>query len=164
MTVYWIVSFFMFLGRDKSDLQIAFGVIVGMFLGLIPFATLHHFIIMGILVITRINILAALISWLSFSVFSFACSSGIETFGFWFLTSQRSLLPWLARAYHAPIIPFTNFNHSSVMGGTLLAILLTVPVLGISCFISKRYRSKLHGFWLSTRLQRAYAHAKRFTD
>lgn len=163
MALFWFINLFRSLGKDKSNFQIALGISVGMLLGLIPVTTLHWFVILAFVLVLRMNLLATMISALVFSAFYFALINPIESLGFWMLTSQKFLLPLWARAYHAPILPFTSFNHSTVMGGTLMAVLLFFPCLLISQALVQRYRAAIHTYWLSTRLQRAYAHYRRFT-
>ena len=162
MILYWTVRTLQSLGRDHSNLQIAWGVSLGMLLGLIPFATLHWLLVFCLVLATRVNLIAAFFSASLFSIVYFLAHSSLESLGFWALTSQPILTPLWTRAYHAPILPFTAFNHSDVMGGTLLGIFFFIPVFGFSMTLAKKYRSSLHAFWLSTRIQRAYAHQRRF--
>jgi|688.fasta_scaffold290613_2 uncharacterized protein (TIGR03546 family) len=163
MPLYLFIRFIKYLGRDNTDFQIALGIAVGMLLGMIPILTLHWFLIFGALLIVRMNFLSAFISFQFFAIASWTLSSLLERLGFWVLTSQSGLLPFWARAYHAPILPFTAFNHSNVMGATVLGFILFVPILLISQILVARFRETTHTFWLSTRLQRAYAHYRRFT-
>lgn len=162
MILYWTVRAFQTLGRDSSNQQIAWGVSLGMLLGLIPLATFHWLLIFCLVLTLRVNLIAALISACLFHLFFLTVHSPLEALGFWTLTSQPWLTPLWTRAYHAPLVPFTAFNHSDVMGGTLLGLSLMIPVYLISFLLTKKLRSSLHAFWLSTRLQRAYAHQRRF--
>lgn len=158
---YWIVTFFKYLGRDNTKSQIAFGVAIGMLLGLIPYFTLHWFLVVALLFVFRMNLLGALVSALGFSVFSVLLQPWFESLGFWILTGHPKLIPLFARAYHAPLIPYTSFNHSTVMGCTIVGMILFLPVFwGTQSFVPK-VRERVHTFWLSTRIQRAYAHTRR---
>lgn len=163
MALVWIVQFLQSLGKDKTDFQIALGVSTGMLLGLIPVTTLHWFLLFSFVFALRMNLLATLISALVFSILSFLIASPLEAFGYWMLTSQTTLIPVYVRAYHSPIIPFTAFHHTNVMGGTLVGVLLFFPVLWLAQRVTHKYRDSLHAFWLSTRVQRAYVHYRRFS-
>jgi len=163
MALFWLIRSLQTLGKDRTDFQIALGISLGMTLGLIPFATLHWFVLFGFVLVLRNNLLAAFFSFCFFWAFSFSFSGPLESLGFWTLSSQKALLPLWTRAYHAPLIPFTAFNHSSVMGGTLLAVILFVPSLSIAQHLARKWRGPLHAYWLSTRVQRAYAHYRRLT-
>jgi len=163
MPLYLLIRFIKYLGRDNTNFQIALGIAVGMLLGMIPILTLHWFLILGALLIVRMNFLSAFISFQFFAIASWTLSPLLERLGFWVLTSQSGLLPFWARAYHAPILPFTAFNHSNVMGATVLGFILFMPILLGSQILVARFRETTHTFWLSTRLQRAYAHYRRFT-
>jgi len=159
-----LVHFFKYLGRDNSDTQIALGIATGMLLGFIPAITLHWFIIFAVVLLVRMNLLAVLISFQIFTLVSWILFSPLEKLGFWVLTSQEALLPLFARAYHAPILPFTSFNHGTVMGTTIVSLLLFAPLVLVGRIMVHRLRTPVHTFWLSTRLQRAYAHYRRMTD
>jgi len=163
MALVWTIEFLQFLGKDKTDFQIALGISTGMMLGLVPVSTLHWFLFLILVFALRMNILATIGSALCFSLLSVFISSPLESLGFWMLTSHKILIPFYARAYHAPIIPFTTFHHTDVMGGTLFGTLLFFPVLLISRKLTQIYRAPLHTYWLSTRLQRAYVHYRRFS-
>lgn len=162
MALVWFIQFLQLLGKDKSNFQIALGISTGMMLGLIPVATLHWFLLLVFVFALRMNLLATFLSFLFFSVLSILVASPLEAFGYWMLTSHKLLIPLYVRAYHSPIIPFTAFHHTNVMGGTSLGVLLFFPVLWISQKLIHNYRDSLHAYWLSTRVQRAYAHYRRF--
>ena len=163
MALVWTIKFLQFLGKDKTDFQVALGISTGMMLGLIPVTTLHWFLFLGFVFALRMNLLATIVSALFFSALSFMISAPLESFGFWALTSHTGLIPIYVKAYHLPIIPFTAFHHTDVMGGTLLGALFFFPVLLIAQRLTHKYRGALHAYWLSTRVQRAYVHYRRFS-
>jgi uncharacterized protein (TIGR03546 family) len=163
MALVWTIQFLQFLGKDKTDFQIALGISTGMMLGLVPVTTLHWFLFFVFVFALRMNVLATVGSTLLFSTLSFLISGPLESLGFWALTSHTSLIPMYVKAYHSPIIPFTAFHHTDVMGGTLLGTLLFFPVLLIAQRMTHKYRNSLHTYWLSTRIQRAYVHYRRFS-
>ncbi|NBT59058.1 TIGR03546 family protein [bacterium] len=163
MALVWVIRFLSFLGKDKTDFQIALGISVGMLLGLIPITTLHWFALFGMVFALRMNLLATLLSALIFSCLSWIASVPFEALGYWALTSPRALVPFYVKAYHSPLIPFTAFHHTNVMGATVVGLILFFPVLWISQRMTHKYRNSLHAFWLSTRIQRAYVHYRRFS-
>lgn len=163
MVIFWCIRFLQLLALDRSPLQIAFGITFGMLLGVIPVTTLHWFCLLGCLFVVRMNLLAALLSAACFGLLSWILQSPIEELGYWTLTANKSLLPLWARAYHAPVLPFTAFNYSSVMGGTLIAFACFIPLLLLSQILIRKWSAPLHTFWLSTRIQRAYTHYRRMT-
>lgn len=116
MALVWTVQFLQFLGKDKTDFQIALGISTGMMLGLVPVTTLHWFLFLVFVFALRMNLLATIGSALFFSTLSFVISTPLESFGFWALTSHTGLIPMYVKAYHSPIIPFTAFHHTDVMG------------------------------------------------
>jgi uncharacterized protein (TIGR03546 family) len=164
MILYWTITFFKYLGRDARQYQFALGVSKGMLLGLIAITTLHWILIATFPFVFRMNLLATFCSFVGFDLVARLFESYFESFGFWILTEFPALLPWFSRAYHAPLLPYTSFNHSQVMGSSLLGLALFFPVFFLTRFVVAHYKEQAHAFWLSTRIQRAYAHARRLVD
>lgn len=161
MVIYWIVTFLKYLGRDNQNSQIALGISVGMLLGLIPVFTLHWFLIAVLPFMIRMNLLAVFCSALCFSIFNLSLNSYFEQFGFWLLTGHPTLIPLFSKAYNYPLLPYTAFNHSTVMGSSVVALGVFLPLFFAAKLVAKNHRERIHTFWLSTRIQRAYAHTKR---
>ena len=162
MITYVLINFIKSLGRDNSSSQYGLGIAFGMLLGTIPVLTLHWFVLLFFCVILRINFAAAIFSTIFFSGFTIWMDPTFGRIGLWLLTDTSALLPLWARFYHAPLIPFTEFNRSLVMGRTFLAFFFFLPVFLASRHYVGKYREKLHAFWLGTRIQRNYAHYRRF--
>lgn len=57
--------------------------------------------------------------------------------------SAESLKPLFTTLYNMPIIPFTRFNNSIVMGSGVVSILLSPFVFILAKFLVTKYREKV---------------------
>lgn len=156
-----IYKFLDILVFDATDTGIALGCIVGFHLGMIPVFTLQWALAFLCLVLFRINFLSVL----SFGILSFglgqALESGFHYLGLKILTGYPDLYSLWGWMHHAPIVPFTGFNNTVVLGATLTAYILTLP-LYLAC---KKGMPALRRFvsqmWYTTKMSRSYSHYAR---
>jgi len=123
------------LQTDVSPNQVAFGAALGVFLGLVP-GFLMKLIFFVLILILRVNIGAAFVTWTIFGILSFGLDPLADKIGF-FVLNADSLVPLWTYLFNVAIVPFTRFNNSVVMGNITLAILFFLPVFfGARIFIS----------------------------
>lgn len=105
---------------DISPNQIAWGFALGAILGLIPnmFMKLVLFIV---IMLFRVNISAALIGCSLYAIVSYPLDFLFDSVGY---TVLNTFYTWL---YNLPIVPFTHFNNTVVMGSLVVGIILLVP-------------------------------------
>lgn len=163
MILYWTINFVKSLNRDNSNTQCGFAIAFGLLLGVIPCLTLHWFLILALVLILRVNLAVTFFSSIAFAVPAVLFENWFSRLGFWCLHGLTGLTPLWARLYHAPLFPFTRFNYSQVMGATVFAFAFFLPTALLGRWLIKKYRQDLHTFWLSTRINRSYAHFRRFS-
>jgi len=123
--------------------QVAAGFTFGMYLGLIPWNTLHSFIIWILVILFNVNFGAVLLAISIFASIAYIFDPFFHSFGYWVLVDLDFLRGFWTNLYQTSIIPFTRFYNTVVMGSTLASVLLTVPVyLGVKWFV-KNYREKV---------------------
>ena len=111
-------------------------------MGLIPKDSLFVVILAFMLLCTTANILCAVVmgfwfTWLGHFVDGFSHKLGSMV-----LTSNK-LEPMWAYLYDLPILPWTRFNNTVVMGNLILAALLFYPTYRISCAFFSAYGPRL---------------------
>lgn len=150
---------------ETSPVYISAGIVLGMWLGLTSVSTLQWFLLFFTAILVRTNLVALL-----FSVFLFGVSAEFfyplfNMMGDRVLLSAARLHPLWAWLYHAPIIPFTRFTDTTVMGSGIFCTLASVPVfLAFYFFLSRRWEylkaaavySQLWAAWTSSRLYQRY--------
>jgi uncharacterized protein (TIGR03546 family) len=57
--------------------------------------------------------------------------------------SQEKLAPIFTVLYDTPLVPFTRFNNSMVLGGLLMGLLAYTPVFVLVRVLVKSYRKNL---------------------
>ena len=110
---------------DISPDQIAWGAALGCILGLVP-NMMMKIVLFIVIMLFRVNITAALLSCALYAILSFALDPLFDVIGFYVLNIGilNSFYTWL---YNLPVVPFTHFNNSVVMGSLIFGLIMFVP-------------------------------------
>ncbi|MBR3627526.1 MAG: TIGR03546 family protein [Elusimicrobia bacterium] len=126
---------------DISPNQVAWGFALGAILGLVPnmFMKLVLFIV---IMMFRVNVSAAFLAWAVYEILSFALDPLFDVVGFYILNigSLNGFYTWL---YNLPVVPFTKFNNTVVMGSLIVGIILIIPNMLIAKKLLVYYRTHL---------------------
>ncbi len=87
----------------------------------------------------RVNIMCTAVSTFCFQMLSPLLDPMINNIGRCLLTETPSLRWLWSGLYHCPILPFTRFNNSLVMGGLAFCLFLALPVYALSHFMLRKY-------------------------
>lgn len=146
---------------DATDLGIAFGCVLGFQLGLIPVLTLQWIAVFLCVILFRVNFLSVL----SVGILSFGISEVLEPvfhrIGLKILTGFPEFYSLWGWMHHMPIVPFTGFNNTVVLGASLTAYLLTIPFFFICLRSLPKIRSSISHLWYTTKMSRSYSHYTR---
>ena len=126
---------------DISPNQVAWGFALGAILGLVPnmFMKLVLFIV---IMMFRVNISAAFLAWAVYEILSFALDPLFDVVGYQLLTIG-SLNAFYTYLYNLPVVPFTKFNNTVVMGSFVVGIILIIPNMIIAKKLLVYYRTHL---------------------
>ena len=126
---------------DISPNQVAWGFALGAILGLVPnmFMKLVIFIV---IMMFRVNVSAAFLAWAVYEILSFALDPLFDVVGYQILSigSLNGFYTWL---YNLPVVPFTKFNNTVVMGSLVVGIILIIPNMLIAKKLLVYYRTHL---------------------
>lgn len=131
------------LHSDISPSQIAWGVSFGVILGLTPLVTLNKIIILFIVFILPVNIGSTILFGGIFALISYLIDPIAHSLGYFLLVKVDLLFPLWKKLYNMPIIPYTKFNNTVVLGSFVISILLFVPIYIISKKFINFYRQNL---------------------
>lgn len=152
MLLHQFFKFLKLLHSDTSTHQLSAGFVLGMFLGVTPALTLHWFCYFILLLVLRANIGAAMLSWAGFGILAFLLDPVFHKVGLYLLTQVAAVQPLWTTLYQTPLVPFTRFYNSIVMGSLAGQLLLAVPLFWISGVLIKKYRlvvvSRFKGTWM----------------
>ena len=147
------------LHSENGDRSIAIGVSLGFILGLTPVLSLQGAILLLILLLLRIQVAAALLSWLAFSFIPFFIPHPLNYVGG--LALEASFLrPLWTFFYKAPVLPLSQFNNTIVMGGFIIGILGAPLIFKLSLFLVKKYRSSVGNYLSQTRFMKVLKGSK----
>jgi len=111
------------LNSDTGEKSIALGFVMGMILGFSPFFSLQTILVIVLLFVFKIQLGAALSSSFFFALVAYLFDPVFNQLGIVFL-ELKALAPVYEMLYTMPIIPFTKFYNSIVMGSFVLAVIL----------------------------------------
>ncbi|MBL6989463.1 MAG: TIGR03546 family protein [Bacteriovoracaceae bacterium] len=134
-----LFAFLKLLNSDKGTNQIAAGISCGLILGFIPAFSLQTLVVFFILFLFRIQIGAAFLSAFFFAIPAYLLDSLFHKVGAAVLEVE-SLTPLYTKLYNMPILPFTKFNNSIVMGSFIVALALFPIVFLLSKVLVAKYR------------------------
>lgn len=116
------------LHSSVSPNQIAGGCVLGMLLGLLPAKTLLTAFLVVLILILNVNIGSALLVATLTALVSFFLDPLFHATGHALLVTATGLRPLWTKLYNMPLVPFTRFNNTVVMGSVAVGLLLSVPV------------------------------------
>ncbi len=127
-----------------SPRQIAFGVALGMMIGLVPKGNMTALLLLLVLLATHANLAAglaaaALFSWVGMWTDRLAHLVGLA------VLKAGPVQPVGAWLYDVPLAPWTALNNTVVLGSLLLGLVLFYPVYHLSYLFFDRHRDRIAG-------------------
>lgn len=156
-----IFPFLDLLLRRSHTLNIVFGIVLGMFLGLFPMGTLQWIVSIAAFIFFRVNLLVFLLVFFTSLAMGFLLDPVWNSLGFRLLTNRTDLYPVWGWMSHAPILPFTEFNNTVVLGATLSALFLAPSLVFLYLAFRAPLRTMLSKLWYQTKMSRFYAHYRK---
>lgn len=134
-----IFNFFKLLNSDTGEIQLAMGLSFGLVLGFSPFLSLQTFLVLFICFFFRVQLGAAFASAFFFKFVAFALDPVAHKIGV-FVLEQDSFKSVFTTLYNMPIVPFTRFNNSIVMGSGVIGFVLVIPAFFVFRYLVVKYR------------------------
>lgn len=122
-----LFNFLKLLNSDTGHNQLAAGLACGMVLGFAPFFSLQTALVLTLVFVFRIQMGAAFLAAFFFKFIAFLIDPVTHQIGTAVLENP-SLRDLFVEMYNMPILPFTRFNNSIVMGSLVLSVLLA-PIM-----------------------------------
>lgn len=131
------------LASEASPGQIAGGVILGMIIGLTPFFSLHNLFIVMLILILKVNIGMALLSFTIFSGVAYLADPLFHSFGMWLLELESMQQTW-TDMYNNEWWALTKFYNTVVIGSFTTALILSIPAFPLLKYGVLQYRKHIH--------------------
>lgn len=129
------------LHSEGTPHQIAMGVALGAALGLTPIANVHNAVVLVILILFNVSFGAGLLGWALFTPVGFLLDPVFEQIGRALLIDTPALRPLWTTMDHTPLVPFTNFGNTVVLGSVVGWLVLFLPIYLLARLAVLRYRS-----------------------
>lgn len=149
-----LFAFIKLLNSETGNISIASGMTCGFILGMTPVLSLHSLFIFLILFFFRIQIGAALVTAFFFKFIAFLLDPAFHAVGSMVLEMQ-SLQGIFTSLYNMPLIPFTRFNNSIVMGSAVITFALSPFIFIASQFFIIKYRQIVVARFRQTKVWKA---------
>jgi uncharacterized protein (TIGR03546 family) len=121
--------------------QIAGGVALGAMIGLLPFFSLLSVVLFLLLLIINVNLGAAFLAMAVFGLLGFLIDPLANQVGYALLVKIKALAPLWTSLYNMPVVPFTRFNNTVVLGNLIAGIVLFIPIFVLSKRFIVHYRT-----------------------
>jgi uncharacterized protein (TIGR03546 family) len=122
--------------------QVAAGMALGSALGLTPLMNLHNLVIFSLLVLLNVSFGGGMLGWMLFVPFGFLLDPVFDRLGLHLLTAP-SLQPLWTDLTNTPVVPYTNFNNTVVLGSFVGWLVLTVPLFFAARYGVAKYRATI---------------------
>ena len=129
------------------------GIALGMMIGLIPKDSLIPYAIGLIALFTPANLLCVAISAVVFSWVGVLLDPVTHQFGTWILTLELLESTW-STLFQLPIVPWTRFENTVVMGSFCAGLILAIPVYALSKSCFEKFGSTVFKLFIQTRIAR----------
>lgn len=131
------------LSSEAEPSQLAGGFILGMIIGLTPVMSLHNLLIVVLILIIKVNIGMAILSFAVFSGVAYLADPAFHAFGVWMLENESLRGLWTSM-YDNEWLAMTRFYNTVVLGSFVSAVLLCLPMFPLTMFGIKQYRVHIH--------------------
>ena len=129
------------LHSEGTPHQIAMGLALGAALGLTPVANVHNAVVLVMLIMFNVSFGAGLLGWALFTPVGFLLDPLFDAIGRALLLDTAALQPLWTTMDHLPLVPFTNFGNTVVLGSVVGWLVLFVPIYLLARLAVLRYRS-----------------------
>jgi uncharacterized protein (TIGR03546 family) len=130
------------LHSEGTPGQVAAGIAIGSVLGLTPLLNVHNLIIFSLVVLLNVSFGGAMLGWALFVPIGFLLDPMFHAVGLELLQA-----PWLRPLWtswtNTPLLPYTNFNNTVVLGSFVGWIVLAVPIFFGARYGVARYRATI---------------------
>jgi uncharacterized protein (TIGR03546 family) len=129
------------LSSEASPWQLAFGIMLGMILGLTPIWRLHNVLILFVVLFLRVNLTTFLVSLTLFSGIAYLLDPMMINVGESLLTHPDLQASWTS-LYNTNLGQLSQFFHTLTLGSLVISLIFAPVLLLLSKFLIVQYRER----------------------
>jgi uncharacterized protein (TIGR03546 family) len=137
-----IFGLFKLLNSDTGTNQIASGIAMGFILGMAPAFSLQTLLVIGLSLFFRVQLGAMGLAAFFFKFAAWPFDPLFHVVGSQLLEMEALLAVWTS-LYNMPLVPFTRFYNSVVMGSGVTSIFLAPVIFVLARLLVVKYREKI---------------------
>ena len=145
MLVKTLLGFFSILRSNDNPWQLALGFAIGAALGLIPAKSILGLAILILLYLLNVNLGLALMTAALYKIVGAFASPLFHEMGRYLLVTRGDLTPFWTTLYNLPVIPWTRFNNTVVLGSVVAGIVLLLPHYLAMFALIRKYQTTWRG-------------------
>ncbi len=134
-----LFQFIKLLNSDTGTNQLAAGLTAGFILGMTPMFSLQTLLVFACIFLFRVQMGAAFLAAFFFKFVAYLLDPAFDQVGSSVL-SIESLTPLFTTMYNLPILPFTRFYNTIVMGSGIVSIALSPLMFILAKVLVNKYR------------------------
>lgn len=143
MIITWIARIIASLNANRRAGEIAAGVAMGVLLALMPGMNLLWLVIFLATVFLKLNLGVELLILAVLKPLAPLADPWLHSLGLTLLT-MGGLQEFFTALYNVPLLPFSRFNNTVVMGALVAGILAWVPLFLLTRVVVRIYRKRIH--------------------
>jgi uncharacterized protein (TIGR03546 family) len=130
------------LHSEGTPGQVAAGMALGAALGLTPLFNVHNLVVVALLIVLNVSFGGGMLGWALFVPAGFLLDPVFDRIGRALLQHPALQATWTSW-YNTPLVPYTNFNNSVVLGSVVGWMVLAVPIYFAARVGVARYRATI---------------------
>ncbi len=142
MIIKWIIKTIAALNSNNRPGEVAAALTLGVLLAMLPSGNITWFAILAVTFFLKINFGAEMIMAAVLKPLALLFDPFFDFIGYRILTAE-SLEPILIKLNSMPVLPFTGFNNTVVIGSLITMIAVSVPLFFLFKLLLKLYREKI---------------------
>ena len=115
------------LHSEGTPGQVAAGMALGAALGLTPLLNVHNLLVFSLIVMLNVSFGGGMLGWALFVPLGFLLDPVFHAIGLGLLQAPSLRDLWTSM-YNTPLVPYTNFNNTIVLGSVVGWLALAVPI------------------------------------
>jgi len=131
------------LHSEGTPGQVAAGIALGSVLGLTPLVNVHNLLIAALILVLNVSVGGAMLGWALFLPAGFLLDPLFDRIGRQLLLETPALEPLWTAWFNTPVLPYTNFNNTIVLGSFVTWLALALPIFFAARYGVARYRATL---------------------